>query len=127
VTAEPSSRPPAPSAPPRAAQRSPLAELADSVRDCIAAAWVDTRTGAVIEHHVVRAGPEVAAALDAAAEIAHSRDRPPRIVLLSAHQVHIVQRVAADPRRAVIVICERSPNIGLAVALVRAFADAEAA
>jgi hypothetical protein len=104
-----------------------LRELGDAVRDCIAAAWVDARTGAVIEQHVVRDGPEVAHALDAAAEVMRSRERPPRMVLLSARHVHIVQRVASDPRRALVVICERSPNIGLAVALTRAFVDAEGA
>lgn len=103
-----------------------LAELAGAVADCIVAAWVDVRTGAVLERHVVRDGPEVGSALDAAAEVMRSRERPPRIVLLSARHIHILQRMADDPRRALVVICERSPNIGLAVALVRTFASAAA-
>jgi len=104
-----------------------LADLSGSVRDCIVSAWVDARSGAVIEQHVVRAGDHVAPALDAAIEVMRSRQRPPRMVLLSAHQVHIVHRMAADPRRVLVVICERTPNIGLSVALTRAFAEAEAA
>ena len=99
-----------------------LADIASAVTDCIVAAWVDVRTGALLEQHVVRDGPLVAPALDAAAEVMRSRERPPRMVLLSAHHIHIVQRVA--PRRALVVVCERSPNIGLAIALVRAFAAA---
>jgi hypothetical protein len=105
----------------------PLSEVAGTVRDCIAAAWVDARTGAVLEQRVMRDGPEVLPALDAAIEVMRSRERPPRMVLLSARHVHIMQRVASDPRRALIVICERSPNIGLAVALTRTFVDAEGA
>lgn len=105
----------------------PLPEIAGAVTDCIAAAWVDVRTDAVIEQHVVRDAPLVAQALDAAIEVMRSSERPPRMVMISARHVHIVQRLAADPRRALVVICERSPNLGLAVALVRAFAGAEAA
>ena len=101
-----------------------LVDIASAVRDCIVAAWVDTRTGALLEQHVVRDGPLVAPALDAAAEVMRSRERPPRMVLLSAHHIHIVQRVAHAPRRALVVVCQRSANIGLADALVRAFAAA---
>jgi hypothetical protein len=103
-----------------------LTELADAVRDCIVAAWVDTRTGAVVEKHVVQDGPSIGSALDAATEVMRVRERPPRMVLMSARHVHVIQRLAIDPRRALVVICERSPNIGLTVALVRAFADPEA-
>jgi len=105
----------------------PLVDIAGAVRDCIVAAWVDTRTGAVLEQHVLRDGPLVATAVGAATEVMRSSERPPRMVLLSARHVHIVQRVAGDPRRALIVICERSPNIGLALALVRAFIEPELA
>jgi hypothetical protein len=101
-----------------------LADIASAVTDCIVAAWVDVRTGALLEQHVVRDSPLVAPALDAAAEVMRSRERPPRMVLLSTHHIHIVQRVAHPPCRALVVVCERSPNIGLAVALVRAFAAA---
>lgn len=101
-----------------------LADIAGAVTDCIAAAWVDIRTGALLEQHVVRDGPLVAHALDAAAEVMRSRERPPRMVLMSAQHIHIIQRVAHEPRRALVVVCQRSPNIGLAVALVRAFAAA---
>ena len=105
----------------------PLAELAASVTDCVVAAWIDARTGAVLARYTADDGQPLDAALDAATEVMRSRQRPPRMVLLSARHVHIIHRLAADPRRALIVICERSPNIGLAVALTRKFAEAEAA
>jgi len=109
----------------------PLAELAASVTDCVVAAWIDARTGAVLARYTADGGQPLDtaldAALDAATEVMRSRQRPPRMVLLSARHVHIIHRLAADPRRALIVICERSPNIGLAVALTRKFAEAEAA
>ncbi len=104
----------------------PLAEIAGAVPDCVVAAWVDTRTGAVREQHVVRDDGFIAAALDVATEVMASRERPPRMVLLSARHVYMFHRVANDPHRVLVVICERSPNIGLAVALVRSFAEAAA-
>ena len=102
---------------------SQLAEIAARVPDCLIAAWVDPRTATVIEQQVVRADPEVAFALDAATEVVRSPERPPRLVLLSARLVHIVQRVAADPNRVLVVICERSANVGFAVAVVRSMAE----
>jgi hypothetical protein len=106
---------------------SQLIDIAGAVHDCIAAAWVDTRTGAVLEKHVAKDGAFVGPALDAATEVMRLRERPPRMVLMSSRYIHIVQRLALDPRRVLVVICERSPNIGLAVALVRKFAETEAA
>lgn len=102
----------------------PLSDVTSAVPDCVVAAWVDTRTGAVRDQHVVREAPFIAAALDAATEVMRSRERPPRMVLLSQRHVHIFHRMTADPHRVLVVICERSANIGLAVALVRSFADA---
>jgi hypothetical protein len=104
-----------------------LADIAGAVRDCVVAAWIDARTGDVIERHDpprAHADELVAPALDVAAEIMRSRERPSRMVLLSPHHVHIVQRMAGEAHRVLVVICERTPNIGLAVAHVRAFADA---
>jgi hypothetical protein len=105
----------------------PLGGLADAVRDCVVAAWVDARTGDVLERHVVRDGFDLELALDAATEVMRTTARPRRTVLLSARHVHIVQRLPADRRRVLVVICDRSPNIGFAVAVVRAFVEAEAA
>jgi hypothetical protein len=101
-----------------------LAEISDAVPDCVVAAWVDTRTGAVRDRHVVRDDGFVAAALEAAIEVMASRERPPRMVLLSARHVYMFHRIANDPHRVLVVICERSLNIGLAVALVRSYAEA---
>jgi hypothetical protein len=104
-----------------------LAAISERVTDCLVAAWVDIRTGAVVEQRVARPDPFVASALDAAIEVMRSRERPPRMVLLSARHVHIVQRTAHDPHRALVVICERSPNLGLAVSTVRMLLEAEPA
>jgi hypothetical protein len=104
-----------------------LVEIAGAVPDCVVAAWVDIRTGAVREQHVVFPDPWIPSALDAAIEAMRSRERPPRMVLLSARHVHMFHRVANDPHRVLVVICSRSPNIGLAVALVRSYAGAEGA
>jgi len=102
-----------------------LHAIADSVGRFVAAAWVDTRTGAVLVKHVVHDEAFVAPALDAATEVMRSPERPPRMVLLSTRHVHIIQRLTRDPHRVLVVICERSPNLGLACALVRAQAEAE--
>ncbi|MBC7978880.1 MAG: hypothetical protein H7138_28175 [Myxococcales bacterium] len=105
---------------------SPLAEISGAVPDCVVAAWVDTRTGAVREQHVARDDGFIATALEVATEVMASRERPPRMVLLSAGHVYMFHRVANDPHRVLVVICERSSNIGLAVAFVRSFAEAAA-
>jgi hypothetical protein len=104
----------------------PLATVAERV-DCIVAAWVDIRTGAVIAQHAASDDAFIAPALEAAIEIMRSAERPPRMVLLSEHHVHIVHRNANDPYRVLVVICRRSPNLGLAVSLVRGLMEAEAA
>jgi hypothetical protein len=61
-----------------------LDEIAGAVPDCVVAAWVDTRTGAVRDQHAVRDHGFIGAALEAATEVMRSRERPPRMVLLSA-------------------------------------------
>ena len=111
-----------------------LETISDRLGDCLVAAWVDARTGNVLEQHtpdprlaaMPRGDDFVTSALDAAAEVMRSRERPPRMVLLSEHHVHIVQR-ARDAHRVLVVVCERSPNLGLAVSMVRALVDAEGA
>jgi len=100
-----------------------LAEICTSVHDCVAAAWIDTRTG-VLEHHALRDEAFIAHALEAASEVMSAQERPPRMVLLTAHHVHIAQRLTSDPRRALVVICDRSPNLGLAVAGFRSIFEA---
>jgi archaeosine-15-forming tRNA-guanine transglycosylase len=111
-----------------------LETISERLGDCLVAAWVDTRTGDVIEQHapdprLASLPPDdgfITSALDAAAEVMRSRERPPRMVLLSAHHVHIVQR-ARDTHRVLVVVCERSPNLGLAVSVVRALVETEGA
>ena len=103
-----------------------LQAISERIDDCVVAAWVDARTGSVLEQHTARSDLFVSSALDAAAEVMRSRERPPRMVLLSEHHVHIVQR-ARDAHRVLVVVCDRSPNLGMAVSMVRAMLDAEGA
>ena len=103
-----------------------LQDISERLDDCVVAAWVDTHTGNVIEQHTARSDLFVSSALDAATEVMRSRERPPRMVLLSERHVHIVQR-SRDAHRVLVVVCERSPNLGLAVSMVRAMLDAEGA
>jgi hypothetical protein len=108
-----------------------LETISERIGDCIVAAWIDARTGGVLEQYApdprLAATPRdegfVTSALDAAAEVMRSRERPPRMVLLSAHHVHIVQRTTRDANRVLVVVCERSPNLGLAVSVVRALVE----
>jgi len=96
-----------------------LTAIVERVQDCVVAAWVDIRTGNVLAQHPPRNDAFIAPALDAAIEVMRSRERPPRMVLLADRHVHIVQRTARDPNRVLVVICDRSPNLGLAVSIVR--------
>jgi hypothetical protein len=104
-----------------------LEAINQRVDDCVVAAWIDIRTGLVVEEYPTRSEPFVGPALDAAIEAMRSRERPPRMVLLSARHVHVIQRTTRDPNRVLVVICGRSPNLGLAVSQVRLLMEAEAA
>lgn len=101
-----------------------LVELAERVPDCILAAWVDARTGATLERHARRDDAEIDRMLDVVIEIVRSPERPAHTVLLAPRQVFIARRAAGDRHRVIVVVCERSPNLGLAVALVRSAAEA---
>ena len=100
-----------------------LAEICAAI-DCIAAAWVDTRIGVVVEQRTSREHALIGPALDAMTELMRSRERPPRMVLLSAQHVHIAHRQARDPHRVLVVLCDRSANLGFAVATVRSIFEA---
>jgi predicted nuclease of predicted toxin-antitoxin system len=102
-----------------------LETIAERVDDCLIAAWVDTRTGLVIERCAKRDDDFVAEAVNSAIEVMRSAERPPRMVLLSDNHVHIIQRTTHDPHRVLVVVCARSPNLGLAVSIVRMTMDAE--
>jgi hypothetical protein len=104
-----------------------LTTIVEQVEDCLVAAWVDTRTGSVLDRRAPRDEAFVTEALEAAIEVMRSRERPPRMVLLSEHHTHIVHRAPNDPHRVLVVVCDRSQNLGLAVSLVRMLMDAEAA
>ncbi len=102
-----------------------LEAITGRIDDCVVAAWLDIRTGSVVEQRPAHSEPFVAPALDAAIEAMRSRERPPRMVLLSARHVHVIQRTTHDPSRVLVVICARSPNLGLVVSQVRALLEAE--
>jgi hypothetical protein len=102
-----------------------LDEVAARIDDCVVAAWVDIRTGDVVEQRPLRSEPIESPALDAAIEAMRSRERPPRMVMLSARHVHVIQRTAHDPNRVLVVICGRSSNLGLAVSQIRMLMEAE--
>lgn len=104
----------------------PLAELAQRIEDVEVAAWLDVRTGEVLEQQTTRDDSFVSSSLDAATEMMRTRERPPRMVLLSKRHVHIVHRTTKDPHRVLVVIMARSPNLGMALALVRQLAETAA-
>jgi len=101
-----------------------LAEICATMDHCLAAAWVDTRTRVVLEQRATRDDAFIAPVLEAVTEAMSSRERPPRMVLLSADHVHIAQRLTRDPHRVLVVICARAANLGLVVAVIRSILDA---
>jgi hypothetical protein len=103
-----------------------LETISERVDDCLIAAWVNTRTGQVVDRCSKRDDDFVAEALNSAIEVMRSAERPPRMVLLSDNHVHIIQRTTHDPHRVLVVVCARSPNLGLAVSIVRMTMDADA-
>lgn len=104
----------------------PLAELALRLEDVVVAAWLDVRTGEVLDQHATCNDLFVSSSLDAATEMMRTRERPPRMVLLAERHVHIVHRTTKDPHRVLVVIMGRTPNLGMALALVRQMAEATA-
>lgn len=95
-----------------------LAEVLERVPNSVLAAWIDSRTGATLEKQaaIERQGNNVG--LEAVTEIVCSPDRPRRMVLMSADAVFIAQRPIADSHRVLVVMCNRTPNLGLSVVLV---------
>ena len=99
-----------------------LTAIAEHVPDCVVAAWVDARTGEMLHHHA-RSDESAAAVIDPVIEILRSPERPRSLVLLAARRVYIAHKVRRLAHRVLVVVCERSANLGVAVALVRAHAD----
>jgi hypothetical protein len=101
-----------------------LEQILERVPNSLLAAWIDSRNGTTLEKLVAGSsglagvGASVSAGLDAVTEIVCSPDRPRRMVLMSAREVYIAQRPAADSHRVLIVVCQRTPNVGIAVVLV---------
>ena len=95
-----------------------LGEILERVPSSVLAAWIDSRTGATLEKQAANMRPGDSVGLEAVTEIVCSPDRPRRMVLMSAEVVFIAQRPTADSHRVLVVMCERTPNLGLAVVLV---------
>jgi hypothetical protein len=98
-----------------------LDEILERVPSSLLAAWIDSRNGATLEK--LAAGPaglssSTTAGLEAVTEIVCSPDRPRRMVMMSANEVYIAQRPAADSHRVLVVVCQRAPNVGISVVLV---------
>jgi hypothetical protein len=101
-----------------------LDEILERVPNAKVAAWIDSRSGATLEKLAV--GPSgfagvsagAVAGLEAVTEMVCSPDRPRRMVLMSASEVYIAQRPAADSHRVLVVVCQRTPNVGISVVLV---------
>lgn len=85
---------------------------------------MDARTGAILGRCAIRDDGDVELVLETVIEIVRSPERPPHTVLLAPKQVYIARRSLRDLHRVLVVVCARSPNLGLAVALVRSAADA---
>lgn len=104
-----------------------LAQIAGELPGCVAAAAVDARTGSVLSQHVTCDDPFIPQAVAVAIEAARTCERPPRMVLLSARHLLILHRTKHDPHRVLVALCTRSPNVGVAVALMSSLAGAEVA
>ena len=95
-----------------------LDQVLERVPNSVLAAWIDSRTGATLDRMSAGAGQSATLGLEAVTEIVCSPDRPRRMVLMSASEVYIAQRPAADSHRVLIVVCNRTPNVGISVVLV---------
>lgn len=100
-----------------------LADVVLHVPDCLAAAWIDGRTGELLDRHVA-SHANVDGAVETVIEIIRSAERPQQLVLLGAQLVYIARRVNHDGHRVLVVVCERSSNLGMACAMVRAHTEA---
>jgi hypothetical protein len=98
-----------------------LDQVLERVPNSRLAAWIDSRNGATLEQlaaGTAAVDAATVAGLEAVTEIVCSPDRPRRMVLMSASDVYIAQRPAADSHRVLVVVCRRTPNLGIAVVLV---------
>lgn len=106
----------------RERKRMTLTEVLDRVPDSLAVAWVDTRTGELLESQCVSSEPHVSFGLEAMTSLLSAPDRAQRTVLLSATHVFIAQRPSKDTQVVLLVVCARAANIGISIAAVRSVA-----
>ena len=96
-----------------------LDQVLERVPNSVLAAWIDSRTGATLDRlAAAEAGASATLGLEAVTEIVCSPDRPRRMVQMSASEVYIAQRPVADSHRVLVVVCSRTPNVGISVVLV---------
>jgi hypothetical protein len=96
-----------------------IASIAELIPGCLAAAWVDARTGELVEH----TGADAARAeelLGAAIELARTPARPAHSVMIGPDRVYYTGHATAPVRRILVVACDRSVSLGLGLAVVRA-------
>ena len=101
-----------------------LSDVLERVPDSLAAAWVDARTGELLESRCISADPHVSFGLEAMASILCSQERPHRTVLLSATHVFIAQRPSPESIQVLLVVCARAANLGFSISAVRTVATA---
>lgn len=100
-----------------------LSEVLERVPDVVTAAWIDTRTGELIERLALAEAPHVDFAMEAISSVLCATDRPRRSVLLSRTHVFIAQQTQ-DSGKALLVACVRSGNLGFSIAAVRSLVEA---
>lgn len=99
-----------------------LPEALERVPGGVAAAWVDTRTGELIERHPPTESAHVVFAMEAISSVLCTPDRPLRSVLLSRTHVFITQQTE-DPGVVLVVACIRASNLGFSIAAVRSLVE----
>ncbi len=100
-----------------------LSDALERVPSVVAAAWVDTRTGELVERQVLTEAPHVDFAMEAISSVLCTPDRPLRSVMLSRTHVFIAQQTS-DPGKVLLVACLRSGNLGFSIAAVRSLVEA---
>ena len=95
----------------------------------VLAARVDVRRGEIVERHRVGdgLGEHEDDVLLAALEMLRTQERPRRLFVLSEKHVHLYRRETHEPNLAVVMVAERSLNLGLVLAELGAASNAASA
>ncbi|HEX4386451.1 MAG TPA: hypothetical protein VH083_26030 [Myxococcales bacterium] len=96
-----------------------LDQLTELAADCLGAAWVDTRTGQVLEQRLCSDDPALLPALQSAAAVVSERSHLSQLVLFHEAKFEVVARAGQDPKRVLVASFPTSANLGLAVNVAR--------